>query len=136
MADALTLSPDSRAALARIGDEFLANVLRVEVSIHPQNLEAWADLGHILTRLERFEEGLAIDRQLVERMPEDATAHYNLACSLALCGRPEEALAALEAAFTLGYRDVEHLLQDADLATLRGRSGFERLIGRMRAASS
>ena len=63
--------------------------------------------------------------------PNDPTAHYNLGCSLALVGRVEEALDALEQAEDLGYDDAEHLLADEDLASLRGESRFRSLAERL-----
>jgi len=106
-------------ALEALGLEFLAGILEVELRRHPENLPALAELGHVYTRAKRFEEGLAVDRELARRRPEDPTVHYNLACSLALLGRVEEALDALERSVELGYDDAEHLLADEDLAALR-----------------
>ena len=41
-------------------------------------------LGSLYTRLGRIADGLKMDRRLVKLQPDNATAHYNLACSLAL----------------------------------------------------
>jgi Flp pilus assembly protein TadD len=116
-----------RGELDRLGQEFLADILGREVERHPRNLSALADLAHVLTRLGRLEDGLAIDRRLVRLEPDNPTVHYNLACSLALLGRKEEALDALEAAVANGYDDVEHLLADEDLALLREERRFRGL---------
>ena len=43
---------------------------------------------------------------------------YNAACSAALAGRTEQAFAWLDAAFTKGWRDMDHLKQDDDLTSL------------------
>jgi Flp pilus assembly protein TadD len=113
-----------RAKLDRLGEEFLADFLGREVERHPYNAGALADLAHVLTRLGRLEDGLAIDRRLVRLEPENPTVQYNLACSLALLQRADEALDALERAVELGYDDAEHLLADEDLAALRGEERF------------
>lgn len=124
-------SPSFLERADREGLEFEARYYGAVVGRAPTNTVALAELGHVLTRLERFEEGLAVDRRLVELVPENETAHYNLACSLALCDRAEEAVDALEAAAALGYDDVAHLLADDDLASLRGLPRFRELIQRL-----
>ena len=51
--------------------------------------------------------------------------HYNLACSLALTGEHDDALTVLERAIELGYDDAEHLVEDADLASIRAAPRFQ-----------
>jgi Flp pilus assembly protein TadD len=118
--------------LTRVGDEFLVRCLRYETSIRPANLGALAELGHALTRLERYREGLEIDRTLVKLCPADPLVHYNLACSLALLAECDEAFAELERAIELGYCEPQHLLDDPDFANLRADPRFQRLVDRIR----
>lgn len=129
----LVLPPPVLAAIDRLGLEFLADILTVEVGLRPQNLEAWTDLGHLLTRLGRHERALVVDREIVRRLPADDTAHYNLACSLALTGALDAAVLELEHAVALGYEDVDQLESDDDLARLRALPRFTRLVARLRA---
>lgn len=119
-------------SLDRLGQEFLAGILAVEVARRPDNLEARADLGHALTRLGRHAEALAVDRELVRRTPECETARYNLACSLAQCGEVEAALGELERAAELGFSDADLLEEDVDLAALRETERFRALVLRLR----
>ena len=42
-------------------------------------------LGGLYTKAGRIVDGLRMDRKLVRLEPANPTAHYNLACSLALC---------------------------------------------------
>ena len=126
------LRPAVRGRLERLGQEFLADVLARETDRHPRNLAALAELGHVLTRLGRLEEGLAVDRRLAELVPEDPTVHYNLACSLALLEQGGAAVDALAQAIDLGYEDLDHLLQDEDLASLQGDERFLALVARLR----
>lgn len=116
------------ATFEALGLEFLMGILEVEVSRHPENLAALCDLGHLYTRSKAYEKGLAVDRELVRRRPDDSTSHYNLACSLALLGESTQALDALERAVELGYDDAEHLLADEDLASLRGTGRFRAVL--------
>jgi Flp pilus assembly protein TadD len=124
------------AELDRLGLEFLSGILALELERRPDNLDARSDLGHILTRLGRHQEALAVDRELVQRTPECETAHYNLACSLALTGALDEALTSLERAVSLGFTDDEQMSADEDLAALRELPAFRALVERLRAGSS
>ena len=85
-------------------------------------------LGGLYTKQGRVAEGLKMDRRLVRLQPRNATAHYNLACSLALSKRKPDALRSLHRAIELGYTDLEWMQQDPDLAGLKGDLEFERLL--------
>ena len=58
----------------------------------------------------------------------------NLACTAARLRRPREAMAALESAVERGFADAALLRDDADLASLRGREEFGRLLERLESA--
>ena len=85
-------------------------------------------LGGLYTKQGRIAEGLKMDRRLVRLQPRNATAHYNLACSLALSKRRADALRSLHRAIELGYTDLEWMQQDPDLEGLKGDPEFERLL--------
>ena len=129
----LSLSESLRAEAERLGLDFLAGILEVETERHPGNIDALAELGHTYTRQGRVDRGLAIDRELVRAVPTNPTVHYNLACSLALLGTKDEALDVLERAVELGYCDPQFMLQDDDLAALRGEARFQALVRRLEA---
>jgi tetratricopeptide (TPR) repeat protein len=85
-------------------------------------------LGGLYTKHGRIADGLKMDRKLVRYLPENATAHYNLACSLALSKRKADALKSLRRAIELGYQDIDWLLQDPDLNELKEHPDFEAVI--------
>lgn len=58
---------------------------------------------------------------------------YNLACALALQGKRENALEALDRAIRLGFTDTEHLKLDPDLAPLRETEGFKARLAQLTA---
>ena len=87
-------------------------------------------LGELASRRGLHDRALELDRRLVSRLPADSLARYNLACSLALAGRCDEAIVCLGAAFDLGYDDVAHMEVDPDLASIRERPEFRALVGR------
>ncbi len=92
-------------------------------------------LGGLSTKVGRIEDGLKMDRKLVRLEPENATAHYNLACSLALCRKRPDALRSLRKAVSLGYRDVDWMLQDPDLEILKEDPEFRQLLGQLKPES-
>lgn len=72
-------------------------------------------------------------RQVFERTKKPAIA-YNIACAEACAGRADEALAWIERAVEMGYRDVKAMASDSDLETLRSRPEFEAICDRLRGA--
>lgn len=114
--------------LDRLGMEFLAEFLGRAVTRRPGNFDALFELGHVLTELGRHAEGLRVDLELVRLAPDNPIVHYNLGCSQALLGDKDDALASLRQAVELGYDDVEYLVSDEDLSSLRDDAGFQTLV--------
>lgn len=85
-------------------------------------------LGGLYTRQGRIADGLKMDRKLVKLQPGNATARYNLACSLALLKRQGDALRELQTAVRLGYRDLDWMQQDPDLDALKHRPEFQAML--------
>ena len=85
-------------------------------------------LAGLYTRQGRIADGLKMDRKLVKLQPDNATAHYNLACSLALSRRKGAALSELRRAIELGYRDFDWMEQDPDLELLKTHPDFVALL--------
>jgi len=57
-----------------------------------------------------------------------ASAAYNKACALALGGRTDPALDALERSIVAGYDDAGHIEQDPDLASLHSSKRFDEVV--------
>jgi len=94
----------------------------------PKDAKVVSILAHLYTQTGRIDEGLKMDRKLVRLDPEDATARYNLACSLALKARFNDAVNVLREAIALGYTDFDWMRNDPDLADLQDYAGFEKLL--------
>jgi tetratricopeptide (TPR) repeat protein len=92
-------------------------------------------LAGLYTKQGRISDGLRMDRKLVRLQPDNATAHYNLACSLALAKRHHAALRALQQAIDLGYNDLEWMQQDPDLDPLKHSPEFLGLLHRLKPQS-
>jgi len=89
-------------------------------------------LGGLYTKVGRVSDGLKMDRKLVRLLPDNATAHYNLACSLALSKRRTDALRSLKQAVTLGYTDFDWMTQDPDLEDLKDHPEFLKLLDQLK----
>lgn len=96
----------------------------------PGYVDVLRQMSKLLTLKGRYEEGLLIDRRLVQLCAEDALAHYNLACRYARLKRPDQCLHALGRAIELGYADFRYMLEDRDLASIRQDPRFLDLIRR------
>ena len=77
---------------------FYESILRRE----PRYSDVIEILGGLYTKVGRIADGLRMDRRLVKLEPKNATAHYNLACSLALSKRRADALRSLRARGAMG----------------------------------
>ncbi len=110
---------------------FYESVLRRD----PRYTEVIEILGGLYTKTGRISDGLKMDRKLVKLEPANATAHYNLACSLALCRRKSDALRTLERAIELGYDDYAWMAKDPDLETLKKNREFQALIAKLKPQS-
>ena len=85
-------------------------------------------LADLYTSSGLLEEGLSIDRKLVQLCPNESEVWYNLACSYALIHDKNAALHALETAVKRGYRDREWMCKDEDLDSLRDEARFQKLL--------
>lgn len=94
----------------------------------PGDIRLLRALADLYTRTGAHAEGLRLDRQLSRICPGDPLVWYNLACSLALCEHPDDAIEALGRAVELGYDDYEWMKKDDDLAALRGDARFESIL--------
>ena len=103
---------------------FCESILRRD----PDDLPTMEWLAERLTRAGRLEEGLDLDRRIVRANPENAVGHYNLACSLALTKRSQEAISVLRTAMEKGYREFNWLMEDPDLLSLHDLPEFSALI--------
>jgi tetratricopeptide (TPR) repeat protein len=110
---------------------FYESVLRRD----PGYTEVIEILGGLYTKTGRIADGLKMDRKLVRLLPKNATAHYNLACSLALSKRKSDALRSLKAAVALGYDDFDWMSQDPDLEDLKNDPAFKGLLKKLKPQS-
>lgn len=108
---------------------FLEGVVRRD----PTYFDAWLLLGDDYACRGRYRDGLTVDLRLCDLQPENALAHYNLACSYSLTGQPERAVRTLARALELGYRDFRWMRRDPDLKNARRHPLFAAIRERVRA---
>ena len=94
----------------------------------PDYVDVLRILGSLLALKGRFSEGLKLDKRLVRLRPDDALAHYNLACSYSLLQRPDHSLRMLRKAIELGYRDFRYMREDHDLDTIKQDPRFRQIL--------
>ncbi len=95
---------------------------------NPADPEVVEILGSLYSDLGNVDASLRMDSCLVNLQPKNPTAHYNLACSLALKQQNDEALRALRQAVDLGYRDISWLLDDPDFKELHEHPLFREIV--------
>ena len=98
----------------------------------PRYLEALQILGDDYTKRGRYRDGLKVDETLAQLRPGDSLVQYNLACSYSLTDRVHDALAALERALSLGYRDFKWLAEDPDLHNVRQHPLYRKIRAKLR----
>lgn len=123
--------PKPKASDPEFEIQFFESVL----SRAPRDAHVVELLAGLYTRQGRIVDGLKMDRKLVKLQPHNATAHYNLACSLALAKRNGAALDELRRAVQLGYRDLDWMQQDPDLDPLKERPEFHALLRELKPQS-
>jgi len=102
------------------------------VSKDPGYFEALQLLADDYTRRGRISDGLRVDHQLKTLRPGDPEVLFNLACSLSLAGELEPAIDELLRALEAGYRDIDWMLKDPDLAAARKDPAFGKVRERVR----
>lgn len=115
-------------AKARELRQQLLRVLQLHIEWAPENARArillagiYAELEDPAHSLEELEKGIAYG-------PNDASLLVNAACTYALLGRKDEALATLRKAIENGYWHADTLARDSDLESLHGDPEFQALI--------
>jgi tetratricopeptide (TPR) repeat protein len=116
-------------AAARADWQAALALSREALRVNPQEVRQLRNVAVCLAKLGRSKEALAVARQLLAAGPQSGDAHYGVAVVRALTGDADGALEALGRAFALGAsRSLAQ--QDDDLASLRSRPGFRRMIER------
>ena len=120
-----------RGAFALEGPDFDIHFCESILKAHPDHVDSLRFLGSAYTARGDHQRGLDVDLHLLKLEPDDPIVYYNLGCSYSLLGQIGDALAALDRAIELGYRDHEHMEQDDDLSNVREDRRYTRLLMRL-----
>lgn len=112
--------------------DFEIGLSRAVLKNNPTDLRALQMLGNALTRTKKHKEALKIDKRIIQIIPREPVAHYNLACSYSNLNDIDNAFTALRSALKLGYRDISFIMKDKDLKNLRENPRFIKLISQFR----
>jgi hypothetical protein len=114
----------------------LTQAAAAQTTLSLDSLQARA--SHTL-HAKRYAEAAALFQQQAQAEPyrsSKASAYYNLACAQALAGQASAAVQALNQAQRLGFRNLNLVRTDTDLASLRARPDFAKIVGRMERADA
>lgn len=87
-------------------------------------------VGHALFQARRYDDAARVGERSFGYDPHPMLA-YNVACSWARAGNPEETVNWLNRAIDIGYRDLAEVDAEADFADLRNTDGFARARARL-----
>jgi hypothetical protein len=118
------LSEDDQALQAKL-EELLSQVKRARREAREAKTDPPAAVAQWLNEAEAILQALTTSHKSPDLL-------YDLACVLALQGKPDAALAALQAAYDTGWWNGYMAATDSDLTSLRERADFKALVARMR----
>ncbi len=125
--------PQYKDVLAKVGENYnKALAARAKAQATQQQAARLAQEMAEAFAAKEHDKAIDLGRQIVELMPKDPMARYNLACGLSRLGKNDAAITELNTAMDLGYEDPAHLLGDDDLQPLREHNAWQGLMTRAR----
>jgi tetratricopeptide (TPR) repeat protein/TolB-like protein len=118
------------AAGARADWKASVDLSREALRVNPQDVRQLRSVAICLAKLGQKDAALQTARQALDAGPSSADAHYGAAVVHAVTGDAPGALVLLEKAFSLGA-SASQARDDDDLASLRSRPEFRRLLERV-----
>jgi len=89
----------------------------------------WHEDALRLLQARSLEEAIRLYKRILQLVPDDYVALYNLACAYSLLGDKLAATRYLLRAWDAGFRDIEHIRNDPDLKNIRDTDIFKALTG-------
>ena len=102
--------------------------LRQSVKLDPNSHTGSLNLGLVYHTMQRYDSAIVYMQNAIRIDPTRAKTYYTLATSYALSNKPEQAILYLRQAYERGYKNVEDLLTDTDLAGLKNNKDFQTLL--------
>ncbi|HYC38938.1 MAG TPA: tetratricopeptide repeat protein [Chitinophagaceae bacterium] len=101
---------------------------RLAADRDPTYENASLNLGLLFHALQRYDSAIVHIRRAISLDTTRANNYFRLACSYALNNQPAEAVASLRKALEKGYKNFDALVNDPDLAGLKGNAEYEALL--------
>jgi tetratricopeptide (TPR) repeat protein len=98
------------------------------IHLSPNNSEMYHNRAQLYVKLNQMDMALEDFKRAIELNPDLVSSYFNLACLYAIKGNIEAAFELLEKAFRKGYKNVEQVKSDPDMARLRENPAFEDLM--------
>jgi tetratricopeptide (TPR) repeat protein len=98
--------------------------------LHPSDAGIWINLAYIRRRTQSLDAAVDTLRRAFDANPQDAMAHYNMACYRAVQQREQEALELLKNALHLDPKLKVIARAEPDFADLRRTPAFQELLNR------
>jgi adenylate cyclase len=121
---AMTYEALNRLDEARATRDKLLELLPIYLLQNPDDAQSRLVYAVSLAEADRKDEALREGATALELNPEDARMLYNGACLYARLGETKRALELLQQGVAKGFSDTGWMLQDSDLASLRGEPEF------------
>ncbi len=102
--------------------------LRQAVNLDPGSLGASLNLGLLYHTMQRYDSAIVYMQNAIRIDPTKGKNYYSLACSYALSNQPTQAIQYLRQAYEHGYKNVDNLISDPDLAGLKNIKEFQALL--------
>jgi tetratricopeptide (TPR) repeat protein len=102
--------------------------LREAMRRDPNSQSASLNLGLVYHAMQKYDSAIVHIQNAIRIDPTKGKNYYTLACSYALANKPEQAILYLRQAYERGYKNVEVLLTDSDLAGLKDYKEFQALL--------
>jgi tetratricopeptide (TPR) repeat protein len=104
---------------------------RNAIALEPGRSEYYSGMGLAYYKDKKWADALRLFSLAAKADPSDATAHYNLACALALLGREEESIASLQEALSLDPKLATNAKSDRDFDAIASSRAFRDLVTSM-----
>lgn len=110
-----------------MNDSALVYLSKAE-KLDPNSHNTSLNLGLVYHSMGRYPSAIEYIEKAIRLDPTKGKTYYQLACSYALNNKPEQAVIYLKQAYQRGYKNVENLVSDPDLAGLKDYKEFQDLL--------
>ena len=133
---AIQIEPKYTSAYIQAGSAFLKMeqpdsaiiYLSRAMILDPNSATASLNLGLVYHSVQKYDSAIVYLQNAIRIDPKPKT-FYQLACSYALANKPDKAIQYLKIAYDeKGYKNVDNLISDSDLAGLKDNKDFQALL--------